>query len=105
MAIENGVTIKGIAGYERYAFSTISEAYAKSVQRSLHSVDWGRKPVWLRTLTHFTPIMEKSLGQSMVSRRWSAKALKTPQNNDIVVDNYTLTFGRAASYIWRPQSH
>ncbi len=81
-----------------YAFSTISEAYAEISPKVAALGGLGQETCLAENFNAFYTDNGKSLGQSMVSRRWSAKALKTPQNNDIVVDNYTLTFGRAASY-------
>lgn len=97
-AIENGVTIKGIAGYERYAFSTISEAYAEISPKVAALGGLGQETCLAENFNAFYTDNGKITWTIYGKQTLVGKGTKDSQNNDIVVDNYTLTFGRAASY-------
>ena len=97
-AIENGVTIKGIAGYERYAFSTISEAYAEISPKVAALGGLGQEICSAEGFNAFYTDNGKITWTIYGKQTLVGKGAKDSQNHDIVVDNYTLTFGRAASY-------
>ena len=97
-AIENGVTIKGIAGYERYAFSTISEAYAEISPKVAALGGLGEGICSAENFNAFYTDNGKITWTIYGKQTLVGKGAKDSQNNDIVVDNNSLTFGRAASY-------
>lgn len=97
-AIENGVTIKGIAGYERYAFSTISEAYDEISPKVDALAGLGQETCSADDFNAFYTDNGKITWTIYGKQTLVGKNAKDSQNNDIVVDNNSLTFGRAASY-------
>lgn len=97
-AIENGVTIKGIAGYERYAFSTISEAYGEISPKVAALGGLGEGTCSADAFNAFYTDNGKITWTIYGKQTLVGKGAKDSQNNDIVVDNNSLTFGRAASY-------
>ena len=97
-AIENGVTIKGIAGYERYAFSTISEAYDEISPKVAVLGGLGQETCSAEDFNAFYTDNGKITWTIYGKQTLVGKGAKDSQNNDIVVDNNSLTFGRAASY-------
>ena len=97
-AIENGVTIKGIAGYERYAFSTISEAYGEISPKVAALGGLGEGTCSADAFKAFYTDNGKITWTIYGKQTLVGKDAKDSQNNDIVVDNNSLTFGRAASY-------
>ena len=90
--------IKGIAGYERYAFSTISEAYAEISPKVAALGGLGQDICSAEGFNAFYTDNGKITWTIYGKQTLVGKDAKDSQNNDIVVDNYTLTFGRAASY-------
>ena len=90
-AIENGVTIKGIAGYERYAFSTISEAYAEISPKVAALAGLGQESCSADAFNAFYTDNGKITWTIYGKQTLVGKDAKDSQNNDIVVDNYTLT--------------
>lgn len=97
-AIENGVTIKGIAGYERYAFSTISEAYGEISPKVAALGGLGEGTCSADAFNAFYTDNGKITWTIYGKQTLVGKGAKDSQNNDIVVDNNSLTFGRAATY-------
>ena len=97
-AIENGVTIKGIAGYERYAFSTISEAYNEISPKVAALGGLGQEICSAEVFNAFYTDNGKITWTIYGKQTLVGKDAKDSQNKDIVVDNNSLTFGRAASY-------
>lgn len=89
---------KGIAGYERYAFSTISEAYAEISPKVAALGGLGQETCLAENFNAFYTDNGKITWTIYGKQTLVGKGTKDSQNNDIVVDNYTLTFGRAASY-------
>ena len=89
-AIENGVTIKGIAGYERYAFSTISEAYDEI----------SPKVAALGGLGQETCSKEEfaALYTDDAKITWTIYGKQALVAGSEGKDAHTFTFGRAASY-------
>lgn len=97
-AIENGVTIKGIAGYERYAFSTISEAYAEISPKVAALGGLGERTCSADAFNAFYTDDGKITWTIYGKQTLVGKSAKDSQNKDIFVDDNSLTFGRAASY-------
>ena len=97
-AIENGVTIKGIAGYERYAFSSVSKAYDEISPKVAALAGLGQESCSADAFNAFYTDNGKITWTIYGKQTLVGKDAKDSQNNDIVVDNNSLTFGRAASY-------
>ena len=97
-AIENGVTIKGIAGYERYAFSSVSKAYDEISPKVAALGGLGQEICSAEVFNAFYTDNGKITWTIYGKQTLVGKDAKDSQNNDIVVDNNSLTFGRAASY-------
>ena len=97
-AIENGVTIQGIAGYEHSAFATVKDAYDEISPKVAALGGLGEEICSAEDFNAFYTDHGKITWTIYGKQTLVGKDAKDSQNNDIVVDNNSLTFGRAASY-------